>query len=1448
LRIVAEHPWRYDLFISYAAADKAWVEGYLLDAFDGAGVLYLHETSFAIGAPRLSEFERAAQECRRTLLVLSPAHLADGFSAFLDILAQTHGAESGTWPVIPLLLMPCELPPRLRMLTVLDATDSARWEAVVARLCEALDRPVPGPGRAPQCPYPGMRPFAVDEAVRFYGRDDEITNLAEKVAALRRVFVLGPSGSGKSSLVHAGLVPRLHRSEPERWLTVCLRPGAEPLLRLAEALGGFQNAMAMEGISGATIALDSDRPGSDRPGGVEHDRIGSQGTDSPMLAPDWAAAAARFLALAAPAERFLLVVDQAEELFTLGATAPEQADFVAALDAIRSLPACRLVVTLRSDFLGDLQNSDFWPVDPSEQVQIGPLRGDDLRDAIRNPAEAVGVAVDPALVERLAADAAGAPGALPMLQEALRRLWRNLERRYLALDSYEILGRDGQNGLVSAISAHADGVLRDEINSDAARAVARRIFLRLIQFGEGRADTRRQQPKDALRAAGEKSETLDNILSVLVDNRLLTSSGDAGEARVDIAHEALITGWPMLRRWIDERRQAEQTRRRLEEKAAEWRRYAAEEQAGGLLDMVELPEAEAWLVGDQAADLGRSEAIEALVAASRSAIADREARERRSVEEQARREAQLEGVRRGRRLAWLFVGVASVALFVAIFQWRNARRLGNLVKANELASQAQVLVSSRPQRALLLGIEAMRVAEEAGDPRPGQVETALREVRRQVQGRPLTGHADSVETLAVSPDGEWLATGSDDGTARLWPTGDPNGTPIILSGHTGEIVAMAFEPGGAWLATGSEDATVRLWSVGNVADRPRILEGHEGPIVTLAISPDGHWLATGGDDATARLWRVDRVDADPVLLQGHTDKIESLAFSPDGDWLASAGDDGTARLWRLDELHKDPIVLAGHEDQIEALAFSPDGQWLATGGYDRTTRIWSVNDAGVPPIVLGGFSDAVAALAFSPDSRWLSAASHDASIRLWSVLAPEARPFILREHDGPVVALAFSPDGQWLATTSDDGTARIWPVAAVLAETGAEPLVLRGHDDQAEALVFSGDGAWLATSSRDGTARLWPVGAISAEPIAFGGAADPLETVVFSPDGKWLVVAGEDGKARMWRAEDLDVPPVVLRGHEAAIGSAAFTPDGRWLATGSQDKTVRLWRVDSPLATPIMLSEHDDSVEAVAFSPDGKWLATGSDDTMALLWWVDDLDADPIRLSGHEDEVDAVAFSPNGEWLATGSDDETVRLWAMGNDVAEPITLRGQEGSVESVAFSPDGEWLAAGGDEDAVRMWRMDDLGANPVFELRQDDDIQTVAFSPDGRWLASGGTDTTARLWRVGDSEVDPIVLRGHSDAVAGAAFSPDGRSLATVGLDSTTRLWQMDPAAISAGACDTAGRNLSAIEWSQFLGNLPYECTCPAYPPGAGAPFPAPNCTVPPPTPRPTATAELAATESP
>jgi len=1372
--MVGRAEYRYDLFISHADADCAWVNGYLLDALQQAGLRCYSEEAFALGVPRLLEFERAIQDSKGTLLVLSPAYLVESFGQFTDLLAQSYGLETATWPVVPLILHPVQLPPRLAMLTGLDATDPDKWAAAVERLCAGFQRPVPSPAPQPPCPYPGMAPFGEADGNRFYGRDGEVQDLLQSLRLHPFLDVIGPSGSGKSSLVFAGLVPALRQSGlfgPGDWLVRALRPGERPLAALAEVLHGDP------------------------------------------AAPE--RAVSELLGARADTRRLLLIVDQFEETFTLAGE--EAGPFQRALLRLAQTPECYVVLTVRADFCADLMTCPLWREIQAHRVEVLPLGGDGLRQAIVMPAEDAGVFVEAALVERLVGDAAGEPGVLPLVQETLVLLWERVERRFLPLGAYEALvlprgaygeahGEVQRTGLQVAIARRADAALAGL--QPQGQAVARRILLRLVQFGEGRADTRRQQPVAALRSAGDELALFESALHHLADSRLLTLSGGEGgeERRVDIAHEALIDGWPVLRGWLAERRGAEQARRRLEGKAAEWERLGRG--SGGLLDQVALLEAERWLESADAAELGHSAALAALVGASRAAIdeaaREKEAARRRELaqaralaeeqaqraEEQARATGRLRRVLAGLAVMFLVAVVAAVfagtqrsealqAQDVAESQRDEAERQRQIALSRQLAAQALNHVDDQLDLALLLSLEANRIddtPEVRGSLLPGLSLNPHLDAY-------LHGHADDVSSVAFDPDGNTLATGSYDGTIRLWDakTRQPLGSP--LQGHGDWVKSVAFSPDGGLLASGSADETVMLWDMRTHQRLDPPLKGHTGRVQGVAFSPEGKTLASGSDDKTVILWDVEtgrclgRLD--------HTNPVYSVAFSPpDGRVLAAAScgeqvegscEQGAIFLWDVDSQQFDGSPLVGHDDWVISVAFSPDGKTLASG-------------------------------------------SLDGSVLRWDVAAHQAAGPPLAGHTKRVPTVAFSPDGDTLASGSWDNTIVLWDIAA------SPPLSqrLEGHTLGVRSVAFSHDGRTLASGSSDNTAILWDLKAAQSLGDTLGHHSSSLTNVAFSPDGQILALASEDGTVLLWsvaRREFLSPP---LDDHAEWVSSVVFSPDGRTLASASDDDTIILWDVETQQRLGSPLVGHTDNVIGLAFSPDGGTLASGDQDGIIRLWDVETQRPLQPPLQDHGDSVNSVAFSPGGQTLASGSDDTTVILWDVASRQRLGSPLDDHTDWVLSVAFSPDGKKLATGCYDGTIIVWDVDRRQSVRVLRGGHTDMVNTVAFGPpDGHMLASCGDDKKIILWDVATGQPIGSHFAEYTDQVWSIAYSPDGDTLASVSGDGTFALWDVRFESWKSRACRRANRNLTMEEWERFIDpNTPgatYKCSCPDLPPG-------------------------------
>ncbi|RJQ67103.1 hypothetical protein D5S17_33980 [Pseudonocardiaceae bacterium YIM PH 21723] len=591
----------------------------------------------------------------------------------------------------------------------------------------------------------------------------------------------------------------------------------------------------------------------------------------------------------------------------------------------------------------------------------------------------------------------------------------------------------------------------------------------------------------------------------------------------------------------------------------------------------------------------------------------------------------------------------------------------------------------------------------------------------------LTGYGQGVNAAVFSPDSHTLIIGGNDHAVRLWDVRSPEHPQelAVAAEHTGGVYAVALHRDGRLLATGSEDHTARLWDLSD-REHPRqlaVLPGHEGRISSVAIDAGGTLLAVGSWDDTVSLWDIGN-PREPRRLDGvlrHSGDVRQLAFAPGGRVLASAGNDNSTRLWELtDPAAPRQLATIPQLNQASAVAFSPDGRLLAIGGADSTVRLFDVGDPAAPLALttLNGHANQVVSLAFGPDGRTLSSAGWDRSVRLWRL---DGLP--LTGHNGVVMSLAFRPGGHTLVTGSSDHRLRLWdPAKPGMPRPAAWP---DGHTGPVRGVAFGPGGRLLASAGNDNRTRLWEMSGTPQQRADLPGhtniaQADTVFATAISPDGRLLASTDNDRLVLLRDISDPTAPRDLARltGHTMTVLGIAFSPDGHTVATAGGDSRVRLWDVRTPerpveLAT---LDGHTDGVYSVAFGPDGRTLISGSGDNTARLWDVTDPrhPATLSTLTGHTGVVNAVAFAPDGHRVATASGDGSTRLW----EVADPrrptvhAVLSGHAKAVRSVAFSSDGNLVATGSEDGTARLW---------------DTDIERVA----GKMCENATPPITAEEW---------------------------------------------------------------------------------------------------------------------
>ena len=1160
-------------------------------------------------------------------------------------------------------------------------------------------------------PYQGLKPFRAADAPYFFGREAMTEQLRDRVASWdgRLIVVTGPSGSGKSSLLCAGLVATIENGTVAAVARSCVlfTPGADPVGRVSRGLRAAQEA---------------------------------SGTGS------------------------VVVVDQLEELFTAGASEAERQAFITELaGAAEDRP---VVLGLRADFFGHFLRYPSLVQALERPVIVGPMSQTELAEAIEGPARLAGLSLQEGLSDRLLHDlgaldsgsTAAAAGTLPLLSHALLATWQHRAGGALTLDSYFATG-----GIDGAVAQTADTIVRNL--PEAERAVVRWLLTRMVRIGDGTDHSRRRVPLDELlppdgdtRRAARRA-----VLDQFIAARLVTADDDT----VTITHEALIRAWPALSAWIDEDFAGLLLRQQLIEAAAAWESEGRDPAA--LYRGQRLAVAADWAAEPgHLDDLGERatrflQASLAHDAAARLA-ARRRGRQRRVVAGALAVLLLVAALAGG--AAWQQRRTAAAAERTA-----TAGRLVNLSgelrtshprTALMLAVAAAIAGPSAEVRASLLQTltesqyfgtlgAAHGMVSSLNFSSTGWLATSdgatvsiwnVSSRRRLGKFEPTGQHVASV---AFSPGGTILAVSTDTDTAvtvTLWAMSQPRHPRLLaklpVKGTDGLIwpPVVDFDPAGPLLAASNGALNATLWNISNPS-RPRQtarLTSPTGPVYSMAFRPDGRQLAVGSDEETTSFFHVSargmiRPWSKAVFSGAPSGGVYAVGYNPEGTIFAAAsGPD--VRLWDLANPSR-PVVYKNLDDQsatIEALAFSRQGN-LVTVGQDGGGYVYTRGSGGgsqVQSAVLSGSAGGIYAVAFSPDGSTIATGDAAGEINLWRTRSlAQPQPFAVAQTVHAYNSAAYSPGGTELVAAGADSTLESWDTAGfslpaatgsttVPTDNGTQAHLATIGESGVTSAAFSPDGRLFATSSFEhadfgGLAMIWAVtasGPFVRKSVLGGKTA--YDAVAFSPDGRLLAAGattvgrkGSVGVVVLTNVSDPVHPHqvAVIRTRSTAVNSVAFDSQGDLLAVGL-DSGAGLWDVRNP-ARPRSLAAvttQGTSGSGVALSSNGRLLAVGDEDGSATLWDVAD-PARPVRLSvldANTGRLESVRFSPNGKELLTAGDDRTAVLWDIA-DPADPVLLATLAGDTRPVyaIFGPADTEVTTASQDGQVQWWNLADLAS---------------------------------------------------------------------------------------------------------------------------------------------------------
>ena len=1267
-------------------------------------------------------------------------------------------------------------------------------------------------------PYPGLRSFNTEESFLFFGRDKEINTLVKILRKKRFLAVIGSSGSGKSSLVRAGLIPALNGGlmpkSSNHYRYVIFRPGQNPY-------DNFKNELFKQNIYPD----------------ISSDQI-HESVNNLIILNTLKRSSHGLIDLIKQTmikERVIIIVDQFEELFRYNLNKEQNSAFVKLLLEASKNPELPIyvIITMRSDYIGDcVQFRDLPETINNSQFLVPKMTRSQISEAVLGPSLVAGHGFDESFVQYLLNNISENPDHLPILQHALMRTWDKWQKNKFKNQCIKHFKEIG--GLELALSRHADEAYKS-LDSDEGRIIACDLFKCLTEKGSDNREIRRPEKfKTICEILQKKPEKIIKVINVFRGCSFLTplNVDIKDDTIIDISHESLMRIWQRLKKWVDEEAQSKLMYLRLAETSILY-----EKKKAGLWRNPDLQLALQWReemnpnkIWAQRYHPGFDSAMNFLNNSEFEYKSELELKEKQRInkinqikkiaDERAKRlNAQSIAAKRLQKLLFVLASgfVITITMLIIILLLYNNARFNQELAINALN---KVNLEKKKSRSRELAAFAMinlnidstlsfRLAQEALKQSPEIL--AQKSIFLPFQypfHNVLTGHAKEVNYACFFNNGKKILSCSNDKSIRIWDT--KTGTlDKVLKGHESDINIALITKNEKKIISASKDKTAIIWDVqtGNII---HVLNGHENEIRHIAISPDDELLATASYDYSAIIWDIEEGKLLYRLL-GHKGHVNYVDFSNNGKYLATCSDDTDIRLFNVSD-GNEIYCMKGHDATVISVNFSPDSQKIVSSSFDTKAIIWDCS-TGYIRNILNGHSDFVNHAAFSPDGSKIVSSSYDKTIKIWDVYTGKIIN-TLKGHQASVWSCLFSKDSKKIISISFDKTARIWDI-----EKAKLIHILKGHESDINCANFSPDYNEIVTTSVDKTIRIWNI--ITGLCInVLDSHSDEINYADFSHDNKQIITASSDKTAIIWDTVSGKIIHV-LRGHNKKIIKALFSKDGKYAATASYDKTIRIWDKSSGKLITI-LEGHTDVINDICFSPDSLEIVSCSNDCTVRIWDISN-QKEKYILKGHKSSVYCVDFSINGKYIVSSSYDKTAIIWNVKKGKKSHI-LEGHLDTVNSAFFSFDSKAVLTGSDDTMAKIWDIktgklkfnlsghkdtvnkaifsdylcatisgsQDYGAENTVRLwdfnngklikvlkGHEASINDLSFSPNGKYLVTAagqedyGLDNTARLWDI-KSGSEICIFKGHTDSIISVKYSPDGNYILTASKDKTARLW--------------------------------------------------------------------------